>query len=396
MSGEPFLRKEVLRLYRKLITTDFSMNSWDLGVPGVLVKEVTSLGDEISTRFPSGRHQIEIQIGNLNSLLPRMGQGIERLRNHNAMPSVSSLVDPVGRDKKDREFEAAMNLMLPASRGIHDALEQLLLQYASTVGMQGSLHSLVLSSAPDSYRLLERTEGKLNEIMMHTLDIDRTMFDYRYYTNPVVRKFRSLSKEKEILLNDKLQLSKIIDELSPILGADLTGTVNGMVNSIDYSLAKNNIEQSLESTNHVIESLRDVLKKQKARALVGELSDKDTLEVAKEYGGILTTSVLAYEREIALEQAQTVLERFARAGEARKVERGSHVLFDFPSARGHLSKLHRELIENLLNSSQCSRADLIRNTEAPIDAVEAAMLELERMGIVATDAIGSRYSLRVR
>jgi hypothetical protein len=125
-------------------------------------------------------------------------------------------------------------------------------------------------------------------------------------------------------------------------------------------------------------------------------ADVELLEVAKKYAGFLTKSVVVFELKTELEIAEVILERFCSHGEVHKVVLGSSILYDFPSARNHLNQLQNQLIGILMQHERpISKARLIAGTKVPTEALDEALLDLERKGTVSRDAASDSYKLRL-
>jgi hypothetical protein len=124
-------------------------------------------------------------------------------------------------------------------------------------------------------------------------------------------------------------------------------------------------------------------------------TDARVVEVATKYAGILTLSVVVLELKASLEQAHSLLERFVSYGEARKVQMGPLTLYDFPAARGQLGDLQNQIIDVMLKSPRpIGRPNLISTTRVSIEALDEALADLQRKGILSRDIDGC-YQLRV-
>lgn len=127
--------------------------------------------------------------------------------------------------------------------------------------------------------------------------------------------------------------------------------------------------------------------------------DRRVLVSAGNYGGILTKSVLVYELGLSLEDCENLLDRFVQHGEARRIRTGPTTLYDFPSARSHLSKLQNHLVEIFLtNPKELERARLLAlvdKANVTVTALDEALLDLERNGIILRTSDDS-YRFRIR
>lgn len=116
---------------------------------------------------------------------------------------------------------------------------------------------------------------------------------------------------------------------------------------------------------------------------------------AKNYGGVLTISVIAYELKTQLEVAKKSLERFVRAGEAQKIIKGNFSMYDFQSARTHLLKNDNRIITALRdNFKGLFRHELLQMTGLTLEPMEESLKRLESSGIVLYDELSDRVKLR--
>jgi hypothetical protein len=123
--------------------------------------------------------------------------------------------------------------------------------------------------------------------------------------------------------------------------------------------------------------------------------DREVLDVAKNYGGILTASVLVWELNIRLEEAQRILDRFCKLGEAAKRRTGSVMIYDFPSARAYLSRTDNQIIELLRdNPYGMSRAQLLQVASLSIESLDEVLKRLESRGIIYYETGNDAYKLR--
>lgn len=123
------------------------------------------------------------------------------------------------------------------------------------------------------------------------------------------------------------------------------------------------------------------------------LADKTTLEVAKRYGGILSSTVLVFETAIPFEAAESELERLVSLGVAFKRLGGITYSYDVPDARTHLAHGDRQIVEALaMFEGELSRVELLRRLGFPIEALDDSLLRLEQLGVLARK--GDRYQLR--
>jgi len=123
--------------------------------------------------------------------------------------------------------------------------------------------------------------------------------------------------------------------------------------------------------------------------------DREVLDVAKNYGGILTASVLVWELNIQLEEAQRILDRFCKLGEAAKRRTGSVMIYDFPSARAYLSRTDNQIIELLRdNPYGMSRAQLLQVASLSIESLDEVLKRLESRGIIYYETGNDAYKLR--
>jgi len=121
--------------------------------------------------------------------------------------------------------------------------------------------------------------------------------------------------------------------------------------------------------------------------------EKEVLVLARKYGGILTVSTVVAEKEVTLEEAMTVLERFCMYGEAIKKKTGFLTIYDFPGIRLHLSDVENKIIEVLRDNPQgMSFGELLQATKLPVESLKESLKELESLKIVEESA--DRYRLR--
>lgn len=125
------------------------------------------------------------------------------------------------------------------------------------------------------------------------------------------------------------------------------------------------------------------------------LMDREILEVAKKYGGVITATVIVWERSISLENAKKCLERFVREGEARKKVVEGYTIYDFPSVRIYLNKSDKQIIDILVNHPEgLSKVELLHQTGLTSEAIDESIERLVRRGILYEDEISGIYSLR--
>jgi hypothetical protein len=124
--------------------------------------------------------------------------------------------------------------------------------------------------------------------------------------------------------------------------------------------------------------------------------DADLIGVARKYAGIVTKSVIAFELKVPLEAAESVLERFCRHGEVRKAQIGNLTVYHFPGVSAYLGKLPSQIVKMLLdNPTGMNKAQMIDLVDAPIDALDEGLTDLERRGIVARNPLNDTYMLRM-
>jgi hypothetical protein len=153
------------------------------------------------------------------------------------------------------------------------------------------------------------------------------------------------------------------------------------------------IDSLLQSIREIRESSGTPVAQEK---LAVETSDADLLEVARKYAGILSKSVVVFELKTSLELAESMLERFRRHGESRKMQVGHLTVYDFPSARSHLSRLQNQLVEIFLEHQKpTSRSSLIAASKAPIEALDEALADLERQAVITRNPAEDTYRLRL-
>lgn len=123
--------------------------------------------------------------------------------------------------------------------------------------------------------------------------------------------------------------------------------------------------------------------------------DPKILGIAKDYGGVITKSVVVYELQTSLEVAGKSLERFVKEQEARKINTGTLTLYDFPSARTHLSKIDNIIVEILRDNIRgMSRNELLQATGLTIEPLDASLKRLETLGITVYDKVPDEYKLK--
>jgi len=123
--------------------------------------------------------------------------------------------------------------------------------------------------------------------------------------------------------------------------------------------------------------------------------DVKILKIAKQYGGILTKSVVVYELNTTLEQAETALERFYNHKEANKKIIDTINIYDFPSVRNHLNKIDIYVIELLRdNHNGLTRGELLSKTGLLLESFEKSLSRLESYGIIIYNSLSDKYMLR--
>lgn len=122
--------------------------------------------------------------------------------------------------------------------------------------------------------------------------------------------------------------------------------------------------------------------------------DSSLVAIAKKRDGILTINVVVFELQVSLEEAELLLERFLHHGAASKMQIGSVAVYDFPDVRAQLGTLRNQVIEALFKSSM-TRASLIRTTGASLEALDEALHDLERRGIIQRTSRNDEYMLVV-
>jgi len=126
------------------------------------------------------------------------------------------------------------------------------------------------------------------------------------------------------------------------------------------------------------------------------ISDADVVAVAKKYAGIVPKIAVVDELKISLEEAGLLLEKFVTDGEARRVTVGSLTIYDFPGVRRYLGKLPNILIEAFLEEGgPLPRANLVRIAGVSLDALDEALKDLGREGIVTKNPSTDSYALRI-
>lgn len=125
------------------------------------------------------------------------------------------------------------------------------------------------------------------------------------------------------------------------------------------------------------------------------VSDATLAKVAKEYGGVLTKTVMAYELGTSLDEAQNALDRYVKHGEARRVQIGEMSIYDIPSARIHLLGADKIIVELTINNKgRISRTELLRESGQSLEALDAGLNRLERQGILVRNP-NNTYRLAV-
>jgi len=125
------------------------------------------------------------------------------------------------------------------------------------------------------------------------------------------------------------------------------------------------------------------------------LMDKDVLDVARKYGGIITLSIIVWELKVSLEAAQKSLERFVKHGEAIRKKVDSLLIYDFQSARIHLARSDNLVVEALRdNPFGLSRSELISQTGMAIEVLDESIKRLEDLKIIYQDMVTDKYKLR--
>lgn len=126
-----------------------------------------------------------------------------------------------------------------------------------------------------------------------------------------------------------------------------------------------------------------------------KIADDEILSLAKKYGGILTQSVIVWEKKTTLEEAKKSLERFVKHGEAEKKKIGFLTIFDFPSARVYLNKIENLIVEIMRdNPYGMSKSQLMQLTRLSLDSLNEALKRLESLGIICYDIENDVYRLR--
>jgi len=123
--------------------------------------------------------------------------------------------------------------------------------------------------------------------------------------------------------------------------------------------------------------------------------DKKIIELAIQYGGIITPILIVFKGIVGLEEVQQVLDRYVKADQAVKRKSNEIVFYDFPSVRSHLSNLDQKIIDVFFDFKPAlSRVEIMSKTGLSIEALEEAMNRLELNGIVTYDNINDIYRLR--
>jgi hypothetical protein len=123
--------------------------------------------------------------------------------------------------------------------------------------------------------------------------------------------------------------------------------------------------------------------------------DKQALNVAQRYGGILTKVILVHEADMSLNIAAKTLQRLVDHGVAAEIMVYGGPIFDVPSSRAHLARLDREIIEYLLTQhGRAYQSQLLHALETPMEALERGVKRLVVYGIVTYDAVDQEIRLR--
>jgi hypothetical protein len=113
------------------------------------------------------------------------------------------------------------------------------------------------------------------------------------------------------------------------------------------------------------------------------VDDATLAKTAKEYGGVLTKTIIAYELGTSLDEAQNALDRYVKHGEARRIQIGEMSIYDIPSARIHLLGADKIIVELTIKSKgRISSTQLLRESGQSIEALNEALTRLERQGIL--------------
>lgn len=122
--------------------------------------------------------------------------------------------------------------------------------------------------------------------------------------------------------------------------------------------------------------------------------DARLLGLAVRYGGVLTKALVVSELGLSLEEAEVLLARFCRHGEAREVPKGQVVLYVFPSAQASLSRAELKIVEALMGDlGGMSRDELLNATGLAPDELDNALLELSMRGAIHFSLSSGEYKL---
>jgi hypothetical protein len=125
------------------------------------------------------------------------------------------------------------------------------------------------------------------------------------------------------------------------------------------------------------------------------LADRTTLEIAKKYGGILSSPLLVYESAIPFETAESELERLVGFGVAFKRFSGNSQFYDIPDARTHLAHSDRQIVEVLaIFEGELTKTELVRRLGFPLEVMAESLKRLEQEGIITYSLRNRSYQLR--
>jgi DNA-binding transcriptional ArsR family regulator len=122
---------------------------------------------------------------------------------------------------------------------------------------------------------------------------------------------------------------------------------------------------------------------------------KKVVDLAAEYGGILSPLHLIRELEIDIKDAVELLESFVKYGLAVRIESDIGKFYDFPLVRSYMTDTEKRIIEILRdNPNGLTLPQLISKTNLSIESLNHTLDRLRASGIVISREPEGKFMLR--
>jgi len=123
--------------------------------------------------------------------------------------------------------------------------------------------------------------------------------------------------------------------------------------------------------------------------------ERKVLQVTKNRGGIVTEIILLDELGIPFDEGAEILNRWVRRKVARRLDFGVMKVYDVPSARVHLSKTDKSIMDTIIGmQGRAKKTVLFSVLQLSIEVLEEALKRLEKFGYLTYDRISDEYGLR--